>query len=155
MTPDQLIRLIEAFTWPAAFIIVGWTAVKHLKDAVTYVTDHLSRRISRLVLTIITIGQALLKPRIAAESTRSRIEQSSEKVMELIIAHNGGFPEPPPGDSVGRAIVREVRSMYAEIENPTRPPARPVTQIDPHDFSYVLDEEDVAQIYSEDPDAES
>lgn len=79
------------------------------------------------------------------DSRKADIARTSEAALIAILTVNGGFPG-APGDEVGRAIVREVREMYSEIDKPTLPKPKPTDSVDaestsPYDSFDVDDDE--------------
>lgn len=71
----------------------------------------------RRTKTAIQVARLAQPPQLANRRQES-ITRTSESALLALLAANGGFLG-GPGDKAIRQIVREVREMYAEIDNPT------------------------------------
>lgn len=132
MTIDQLLRLLSILIWPVIAVTVCTTILKGIslfdkaaqsalfeirasrKDAIFENTRWISFWASVLQSTMPATVRACM-PR---DSEDARLAQTSERALLAILQANGGFPG-KPSDHVTRQIVREVREMYAELQEPT------------------------------------
>lgn len=118
--------LLDALSWPIAALILGVAAVHCCRLLITVLVDEFERwrksqfelallveeRRSRTAVQVAQLGQAPPMPSITA------LTRTSESALLALLAANGAFLGRPE-DHVVRQIVREVREMYSEINNPT------------------------------------
>lgn len=122
--------MLDALSWPIAALILGVAAVHCCRLLVTAFVDEFERwrksqfelalliqdRKASNAVTVARLGQPPTP--IPRDVNEERVIRTSESALLALLAANGAFLGRPE-DHVVRQIVREVREMYSEINNPT------------------------------------
>lgn len=165
MTIDQLLRLLSILIWPVIAVTVCTTILKciSLLDKATQAAlfeiragrRDTSFETTRWINFWSSVLQSTMPATIRAcmprDSEDARLAQTSERALLAILQVNGGFPG-KPSDHVTRQIVREVREMYSELQDPT-PPAPP-SPTQPRSPSLASDDLTLDDPDEGDPEAE-
>lgn len=118
VTFDQLTNLLAVLVWPAVAAIAS-TALVHVTRLIVDAVADLRRGLGHWALAI--IREITHRDTVAADPTLTRTVHDA---AVAILAAQGGIPSAGPGDQFGRALVREIRNAYKEIDRPTPAPAR-------------------------------
>lgn len=155
MTFANFCNLLAVLVWPFVALVAAWTAQR-----VAWILAASWRETAESVSNrLIAAARAL--PSNQQQRIADRLVLSAEASMLMLLQTNGAYPK-APGDKTGRAIVRELREMYAEIQRatPAPDPQRSAVVADPYEDDLTLDEPDDAEdgtgshVYAEHVDLE-
>lgn len=137
MTFDHFTSLLTVLVWPFVALVaartlqlVAWTLAASWRETAESVANRLIAAVRAL-------------PSNQQQRIADRLVLSAEASMLMLLQTNGAYPK-APNDKTGRAIVRELREMYSEIQRATSAPdpQRSVIVADPYDDDLTLDEPD-------------
>lgn len=124
-TFDQWMHLLAVLAWPAVALIAGvaWVhGCRLLFDAMDnwkiYVGDAVCDATKDLCETFMAVARQVGP---VPATKREMIETTCERALLAVLAARGGFPA-RQNEAPGRSLVREVREMYQELEQPTPRP---------------------------------
>lgn len=127
MTFDQLTHLLAVLAWPAVALIGGIAfvhgcrlLVDGLDDALRRLSDLVDRRVPQALGMWLRVTARKSGP-VPVDWERERLAATSERALLAVLAANGGFPA-RQSDDAARMLVREVRKMYEEVDDPTPAP---------------------------------
>lgn len=147
MNEYLILRILDTIAWPVAFILAAALIERGISalssciersahgishDATFNTQRYVHVLTSFLQQTLPATVRAMAKPGVVVESKEQRVARASEAAVIAILQANGGFPG-KSGDKVTRAIVREIREMYSELDNPTTAPLPAETYTAPAD----------------------
>jgi hypothetical protein len=155
LTFEQWMHLLAVLAWPVVAVIVCRTVMSLVYHG-SRVIDVLWPRAEKLVQQESTrwrdaVWRVADRISPVPGSSAEAIEDTCERAFLAILSANGGIPASREEKAL-RALVREVREMYAELDQPT--PAPPVaprqpSTLDPDDLDPDLDEEAADQVFAE------
>lgn len=155
VTFDHFTSLLAVLVWPFVALVAAWTAQR-----VAWTLAASWRETAEFVANHLTAAARAL-PSNQQQRVADRLVLSAEASMLMLLQTNGAYPK-APNDKTGRAIVRELREMYSEIQRATSAPdpQRSVIVADPYEDDLTLDEPDgdgagdVEHVYAEHVDLE-
>lgn len=171
MNDYLLLRILDVVMWPIAFIIgVGYLGarIRSLEIAYAKIAQDATFDTTRWIGLWTAVLQGTLPATLRAIASdnrkaaakaaelkvllddEGRVARTSETAVIAVLQANGGFPG-KPDDKVTRAIVREIREMYSEIDNPTTAPLPAETSrtaVDDLNLDYFDPEDDETEMYS-------
>jgi hypothetical protein len=126
MTFDQWMHLLAVLAWPAVALIAGvaWVHGCRLiaevwldaQESRTKMLDQIRRQIWSIQGYWEGVNAERLRP-----DPKKDVAVTSERALLAVLAARGGFPA-KQAEAPGRALVREVREMYQELDEPTPRP---------------------------------
>lgn len=162
-TFEQWMRLLSVLASPAVAVISGWAFVAGCRILngsresqiealgalgttlkVIWNSEYAAKREAHM-MELHKVGDTTSPTKIKQRELAS----TCERAFIAILAANGGIPASRE-EKAARALVREIRDMYSEIESPTpAPPSKPHTNsIDYDDLDPDLDEETMDHVYA-------
>lgn len=122
---DQWMHLLAVLAWPAVAVIVGLAWVhgcRLLLDAAELwgmgFQEAIENAAKRACSTAIAVSRQMSP---VPTTKREAVETTCERALLAVLAARGGFPA-RQNEAPGRSLVREVREMYLELEQPTPRP---------------------------------
>lgn len=137
MTFANLCNLLAVLVWPFVALVAAWAAQRVAWTLAASWRETAESVANRLIAAV----RAL--PSNQQQRIADRLVLSAEASMLMLLQTNGAFPK-AGNDKTGRAIVREFREMYSEIQRATQAPDphRSAVVADPYEDDLTLDEPD-------------
>lgn len=165
-TFEQWMGLLSVLAWPVVAVISGWAFVAGCRtlngsrESQTEALGALGRTVGAIWNNQYGAKHEErmleLRSKIGDATSFAKIRQrelafTCERAFLAILAANGGIPASRE-EKAARALVREIREMYAEIESPTKAPpskSRTSSPLDYDDLDPDLDEETADHVYAQ------